>query len=101
MTERNEIKVIEAMKVKEKYTVYAREADITYIMQDTYKNGEYTATECIGFHYGEPCHEPAPRGSSTGTQGSSNKIEKARIPKALCEHIVNICESEVLSNENI
>ena len=42
------------MKVKEKYTVYAREADITYIMQDTYKNGEYTGTECIGFHYGEP-----------------------------------------------
>lgn len=49
---------------------------------------------------GDPCHEPAPRGSSTGTQGSSNKIEKARIPKALCEHIVNICESEVINNEN-
>lgn len=41
---------------------------------------------------GDSCHEPAPRGSRTGTQGSSNKIEKARIPKALCEHIVDICE---------
>lgn len=49
---------------------------------------------------GDTCHEPAPRGSRTGTQSSSNKIEKARIPKALCEHIVNICESEVLNNEN-
>lgn len=49
---------------------------------------------------GDPCHEPAPRGSQTGTQGSSNKIEKARIPKALCEHIVKICESEVSRNES-
>ena len=41
---------------------------------------------------GDTCHEAAPRGSRTGTQSSSNKIEKARIPTALCEHIVNICE---------
>ena len=46
---------------------------------------------------GDPCHEPAPRGSQTGTQGSYDKIEKARIPKALCEHIANICEREVTS----
>lgn len=42
---------------------------------------------------GDTCHEPAPRGSKTGTQGLANKVEKARIPKALCEHIVRICES--------
>lgn len=41
---------------------------------------------------GSPCHEPAPRGSQTGTQGLLNKIEKGRIPKQLCEHIVSICE---------
>lgn len=41
---------------------------------------------------GDTCHEPAPRGSQTGTQGLLNKIEKARIPKELCEHIVDICE---------
>ena len=41
---------------------------------------------------GDGCHEPAPRGSQTGTQGLLNKIEKARIPKELCEHIVDICE---------
>lgn len=41
---------------------------------------------------GDSCHEAAPRGSQTGTQGLLNKIEKARIPKELCEHIVNICE---------
>ena len=41
---------------------------------------------------GDTCHEAAPRGSRTGTQGLQNKIEKAKIPIALCEHIVNICE---------
>lgn len=41
---------------------------------------------------GAPCHVSAPRGSKTGTQGLANKVEKARIPKMLCEHIVDICE---------
>ena len=43
-------------------------------------------------HYGDPCHVPAPRGAKTGTQGLVSKIEKAVIPLALCEHIVEICE---------
>lgn len=29
---------------------------------------------------GDKCHQSAPRGSSTGTQGLKNRIEKARIP---------------------
>lgn len=41
---------------------------------------------------GDPCHIKAPRGSTTGTQGMKNKIEKSRIPKLLCEHIVLISE---------
>ena len=41
---------------------------------------------------GDSCHESAPRGSSTGTQGLKNKKERARIPTKLCEHIVDICE---------
>lgn len=44
---------------------------------------------------GDPCHISAPRGSTTGTQGMKNKIEKARIPKLLCEHVVKICEEEL------
>ena len=43
-------------------------------------------------HYGDPCHVPAPRGAKTGTQGLENATQKAIIPKALCEHIVDICE---------
>lgn len=44
---------------------------------------------------GATCHEAAPRGSRTGTQGLSGKVEKARIPKALCQHIVKISEEVV------
>ena len=29
---------------------------------------------------GMPCHEPAPRGSKTGTQGLKNRFERGRIP---------------------
>lgn len=41
---------------------------------------------------GAPCHVPAPRGSQTGVQGQKNAKERSRIPKELCEHIVEICE---------
>ena len=43
---------------------------------------------------GDPCHEPAPRGSRTGTQKINSARERSRIPKALCHHIVDICEEE-------
>lgn len=40
---------------------------------------------------GDPCHDRAPRGSQTGTQGRK-KIDRIRIPRELCSHIVDICE---------
>lgn len=43
---------------------------------------------------GATCHESAPRGSKTGTQGLKNSRERAVIPKLLCEHIVKICEED-------
>lgn len=44
---------------------------------------------------GAPCHDAAPRGAKTGTQSLKNRIEKARIPEMLCNHIVDICERGV------
>ena len=41
---------------------------------------------------GDPCHESAPRGSRTGTQRIKNAKDRSRIPKQLCEYIVEICE---------
>lgn len=44
---------------------------------------------------GDTCHEAAPRGSRTGTQGMKNSKERSRIPQKLCEHIVEICEAHI------
>lgn len=41
---------------------------------------------------GDACHERAPRGSKTGTQGLKGARERAVIPHELCMHIVRICE---------
>lgn len=46
-------------------------------------------------HNGDSCHQKAPRGSRTGTQGLKGQKERSKIPKKLCEHIVSICENEV------
>ena len=41
-----------------------------------------------------PCHDAAPRGSRTGTQGILGAKDRAKIPQQLCRHIVDICEEE-------
>ena len=43
-------------------------------------------------HNGDPCHDRAPRGAKTGTQGLKGSVERSRIPRLFCEHIVEICE---------
>ncbi|MBR3672856.1 MAG: DNA cytosine methyltransferase [Clostridia bacterium] len=47
---------------------------------------------------GDNCHEKAPRGSRTGTQGLKGAKERSVIPEKLCEHIVDICD-ELLKKE--
>ena len=44
---------------------------------------------------GSPCHEAAPRGSRTGTQGIKGAQNRSLIPEELCDHIVEICEEYV------
>lgn len=41
---------------------------------------------------GDSCHEAAPRGSKTGTQGRKGSKDRSVIPALLCEHIAKICE---------
>jgi site-specific DNA-cytosine methylase len=41
---------------------------------------------------GDPCHEAAPRGSKTGTQGLKNAKDRGVIPEQLCVHIAEICK---------
>ena len=44
---------------------------------------------------GDKCHEAAPRGSRTGTQGLKGKALRAKLPDELCRHVVRTCESLV------
>jgi hypothetical protein len=43
--------------MKHIYTVYAKNHDMTFIMEDTYHNGEVITTECVGWYWGEPNDE--------------------------------------------
>lgn len=40
-------------------------------------------------HNGDTCHEPAPRGSKTGTQGLANNYERSKVPEELCREILD------------
>lgn len=43
---------------KELYSTYAKNDDMTFIMEDTYnEDGEIISTECVGFYFGEPNDE--------------------------------------------
>lgn len=50
-------------------------------------------------HNGDPCHEAAPRGSRTGTQGLKDHVERSKIPEGLCKHIVRLCEDGIAYKE--
>ena len=50
-------------------------------------------------HNGDGCHESAPRGSRTGTQGLKGHKERSIIPEQLCDYIVEICEDKGGKNE--
>lgn len=43
---------------------------------------------------GDKCHEPAPRGSRTGTQGIQGAKNRSKIPEKLCDYIVSLCEKD-------
>ena len=41
---------------------------------------------------GDSCHESAPRGSKTGTQGKNSAYERSEIPYELCVEVLNSCK---------
>ena len=43
---------------------------------------------------GDSCHQSAPRGSATGTQGLKGSKERSKIPDQFCDYIVELCERE-------
>lgn len=44
---------------------------------------------------GMPCHEAAPRGSRTGTQGLKGAYERSKVPYKLCKEILEVINETV------
>lgn len=95
---RGGLRKMEWMQDKPRYTVtYCRYGDTRMKPTDLWTNHPNPGFKppCKN---GDPCHEPAPRGSRTGTQGRKGSKERSRIPSKLCEHVARICEAEQLAN---
>ena len=45
-------------------------------------------------------HQPSPRGSKNGTQGLAKFYERSKIPKQLCEEILNVIEKKLAKGQN-
>ena len=45
------------MVEQNKYGIYQKNYDITFIMVDTYENEEIISSECVGWYHGEPSEE--------------------------------------------
>ena len=50
---------------------------------------------------GDPCHESAPRGSKTGTQGIKGAKDRSRIPEKLCDYIVSLCSANLTEQNDL
>jgi len=46
---------------------------------------------------GDPCHEAAPRGARTGTQGIKGALARAKLPEELCREVIEASEAVLLA----
>ena len=77
-----------------RYTVsYCQYGDTRMKPTDIWTNLEFDAKLCKN---GATCHEAAPRGSKTGTQGLKNNYERSKVPNLLCKEIIET----ILQKEN-
>jgi len=75
---------------------YCSYGDISMKPTDIWTNHPNPKFKPMCFNGNKDCHhQPAPRGSKTGTQGKKGNLERSMIPKELCEHIVSISEEVV------
>jgi site-specific DNA-cytosine methylase len=61
---------------------------------DIWSNNEEWLKVAKSCKNGMPCHESAPRGSTSGTQGLKNPAERGKIPPDLIKEILNYSREE-------
>ncbi len=90
----NPMGVLRKMDFMQKYNrvtvTYCQYGDHVMKPTDLWHNlDNFVARRCKN---GMPCHESAPRGAKTGTQGKANKTLRAVVPPQLCLEILEVCE---------
>lgn len=89
---RGGLRKMDFMKGLYRYTVtYCQYGDIRMKPTDIWSNYPNPQFKPMCKN-GDNCHEPAPRGSKTGTQGLKGSKERSVIPEGLCNYIVYLCE---------
>jgi len=78
-----------AVEYLNRHTItYCRYGDNRMKPTDIWTNLDWTPREMC--KNGMPCHEAAPRGSKTGTQGLKGAYERSKIPYELCKEILEV-----------
>ena len=78
------------MKPLPRYTVTYCQYGFTRMKPtDIWSNVEGFVPKCC--NNGDCCHEPAPRGSKTGTQGEKNSEYRGVVPELLCKELLSCC----------
>lgn len=89
---RGGLRKMDFMQNLSRYTVtYCQYGDTRMKPTDIWTNHTNTQFKLM-CHNGDKCHEAAPRGSKTGTQGLKGAIARSVIPEDLCLHIAEICK---------
>lgn len=76
-----------------KTVTYCRYGDSRMKPTDIWTNVPWSEREMC--KNGMPCHEAAPRGAKTGTQGLKGAYERSKVPSDLCREILTAAELAV------
>ncbi len=92
---RGKLRKLNFMKEFDRTTItYCQYGDKRMKPTDIWSNNIYSLLKPNGWKpkpickNGDNCHEAAPRGSKTGTQGIKGNYERSKIPYALCKEIL-------------
>ena len=88
---RGKLRKLQMVSTLPRYTVtYCQYGDSRMKPTDIWTNASWTPRPMC--NSGDPCHQAAPRGSKTGTQGLKDAVDRGRIPRELCLEILGLCE---------
>ena len=87
---------MEALTIRHTVT-YCRYGDTRMKPTDVWTNNEQWTPRPMCKN-GDPCHEAAPRGARTGTQGLKGAHDRSKIPAALCHEVMQAAMKKIEQN---